>query len=51
MCAIEMNPGMITLHAAHLVTETGEVDCFEPNPDCLKIIDSNLYKIDPRIKE
>ena len=36
------NIGMITLHAAHLVTETGEVDCFEPNPDCLAIIDSNL---------
>ena len=38
------NIGMITLHAAHLVTENGEVDCFEPNPECVAIIDSNLKR-------
>ena len=39
---IGANIGMITLHAAHLVTEKGQVDCFEPNPECVEAIKGNL---------
>ena len=41
---IGANIGMIALHAAHLVTENGEVECFEPNPECIAIINSHLKK-------
>ena len=36
------NIGMISLLAAHLVTETGKVDSFEPNPECVQAINNNL---------
>lgn len=39
---IGANIGMITLHAAALVTETGEVECFEPNPECVATITENI---------
>jgi FkbM family methyltransferase len=35
---IGANIGMIALHAASLVKKTGQVECFEPNPECAKII-------------
>lgn len=35
---IGANVGMISLHAAHLVGSTGQVDCFEPNPECQEAI-------------
>ncbi len=38
------NIGMISLHAAHLVTEIGKVDCFEPNPECVQAIKANLAR-------
>ena len=38
------NIGMITLHAARLVTESGKVDCFEPNPDCVQSIRDTLAR-------
>lgn len=38
------NIGMISMHAAHLVTETGKVDCFEPNPECVQAINDSLAR-------
>lgn len=40
------NIGMITLCAAHLVTEKGRVDCFEPNPECVQSINDSLARND-----
>lgn len=41
---IGANIGMITLHAARLVTEKGKIDCFEPNPDCVQSIKDTLAR-------
>lgn len=35
---IGANLGMISLHAASLVTDTGSVESFEPNPDCVQAV-------------
>ena len=43
---IGANIGMISLHAAYLVTEDGKVDCFEPNPECVEAIKDNLARND-----
>jgi len=40
------NIGMITLHAAKLVTSNGKVDCFEPNPDCVNSLAWHLQQND-----
>ena len=39
---IGANIGMITLHARSLVGDAGRIECFEPNPDCVTAIRSNL---------
>lgn len=39
---IGANIGMISLYAARLVGKHGQVECFEPNPDCVKIIRENI---------
>jgi FkbM family methyltransferase len=39
---IGANIGMITLHGAALVTESGRVDSFEPNPECCQRIQDTL---------
>jgi len=45
---IGANIGMISLHAAYLVTEKGKVDCFEPNLECVEILKNNLSRNDIR---
>lgn len=39
---IGANIGMISLCAVRLVGERGEVECFEPNPDCVAKIRENI---------
>lgn len=39
---IGANIGMISLCAAGLVGKNGEVECFEPNPDCVAVIQENI---------
>ena len=39
---IGANIGMITLHARSLVGASGQIDCIEPNPDCVAIIEGHL---------
>jgi len=39
---IGANIGMITLHARSLVGSSGRIDCFEPNPDCVDLLQKNL---------
>ncbi|MDB6002208.1 MAG: hypothetical protein JWP52_3907 [Rhizobacter sp.] len=39
---IGANIGMITLHARSRVGAAGQVDCFEPNPDCVAAIREHL---------
>jgi FkbM family methyltransferase len=40
---IGANIGMITLHAAALVRDSGHVDSFEPNPDCSRRLNETLH--------
>jgi len=39
---IGANIGMITLQARSRVGASGQIDCFEPNPDCVAMIDRHL---------
>ncbi len=39
---IGANIGMITLHARSLIGSTGQIDCFEPNPECVERIRRHL---------
>jgi FkbM family methyltransferase len=39
---IGANIGMVALHAAALVTKSGLVECFEPNPECVASIQEVL---------
>lgn len=39
---IGANIGMVTLHAANLVGETGKVEAFEPNPQCQEQIQNAI---------
>lgn len=39
---IGANIGMVTLHAAHLVGPSGQIECFEPNPQCQQEITNAL---------
>lgn len=39
---IGANIGMITLHARFVVGAEGRVDCFEPNPECVEVIQEHL---------
>jgi FkbM family methyltransferase len=43
---IGANIGEITLHASHLVGENGKVESFEPNPECVSIINNNVIRND-----
>jgi FkbM family methyltransferase len=42
MVDIGANIGMIALHARSLVGETGQVICFEPNPECADAIEEHM---------
>ncbi|MBX7219084.1 MAG: FkbM family methyltransferase [Blastocatellia bacterium] len=39
---IGANIGMIMLQAAAIVTESGSVECFEPNPECIAVLKETL---------
>jgi FkbM family methyltransferase len=39
---IGSNIGMFTLHARSLIGASGKIDCFEPNPECVRMLREHL---------